>query len=139
MPLPGGSSRMSNTKIRTLSMGAAGRDFHNFNVWWKNQPDHEVVCFTAAQIPDIDGRAYPAVLAGPHYPNGIPIHSETQLESLIREYDDDLVAFSYSDVSYPYVMREAARVNAAGAQFVLLGADQTMIPSIRPVIAVGAV
>ena len=130
---------MSNAKVRTLIMGAAGRDFHNFNVWWKHQPELEVVCFTAAQIPDIDGRAYPAVLAGPHYPNGIPIHSESQLESLIREYDVDLVAFSYSDVSYPYVMHQAATVNAAGAQFVLLGADQTMIPSIRPVIAVGAV
>ncbi len=130
---------MSNAKVRTLIMGAAGRDFHNFNVWWKHQPELEVVCFTAAQIPDIDGRAYPAVLAGPHYPNGIPIHSEAQLESLIREYDVDLVAFSYSDVSYPYVMHQAATVNAAGAQFVLLGADQTMIPSIRPVIAVGAV
>ena len=130
---------MSNAKIRTLIMGAAGRDFHNFNVWWKNQPDIDVVCFTAAQIPDIDGRVYPAVLAGPNYPNGIPIHSESRLEELIREYDVDLVTFSYSDVSYPYVMREAARVNAAGAQFVLLGAEQTMIGSTKPVIAVGAV
>jgi predicted GTPase len=120
-------------------MGAAGRDFHNFNVWWKNQPNIEVVCFTAAQIPDIDGRVYPPVLAGPDYPNGIPIHSEDRLEELIREYDVDLVAFSYSDVSYPYVMKEAARVNAAGAQFVLLGAAQTMLPSTRPVIAIGAV
>ncbi len=130
---------MSNAKIRTLIMGAAGRDFPNFNVWWKTQRDSEVVCFTAAQIPDIDGRVYPAVLAGPQYPDGIPIHSETRLEELIREYDVDLVTFSYSDVSYPYVMREAARVNAAGAQFVLLGAEQTMLPSTKPVIAVGAV
>ncbi|MFI5371778.1 MAG: cyclic 2,3-diphosphoglycerate synthase [Candidatus Eisenbacteria bacterium] len=130
---------MPNAKIRTLIMGAAGRDFHNFNVWWKNQPGIEVVCFTAAQIPDIDGRVYPAVLAGPAYPNGIPIHSENRLDELIAEYDVDLVTFSYSDVSYPYVMHEAARVNAAGAQFVLLGADQTMLPSVKPVIAVGAV
>jgi len=126
-------------KSKILIMGAAGRDFHNFNVWWKNQPDIEVVCFTATQIPDIDGRMYPAVLAGPAYPDGIPIHSETRLDELIREYDVDLAAFSYSDVSYPYVMREAARVNAAGAQFVLLGADQTMLRSTKPVIAVGAV
>ena len=130
---------MSNSRIRTLIMGAAGRDFHNFNVWWKQQPDVEVVCFTAAQIPDIDGRVYPPVLAGPRYPEGIPIHSEARLEELIREYAVDLVAFSYSDVSYAYVMREAARVNAAGAQFVLLGADQTQLRSTRPVIAVGAV
>ncbi|HUK63524.1 MAG TPA: cyclic 2,3-diphosphoglycerate synthase [Dongiaceae bacterium] len=130
---------MSNARTRTLIMGAAGRDFHNFNVWWKNQPGIEVVCFTAAQIPDIDGRVYPAVLAGKSYPDGIPIHSETRLDELIREYDVDLVTFAYSDVSYAYVMREAARVNAAGAQFVLLGADQTMLPSTKPVIAVGAV
>jgi predicted GTPase len=130
---------MSSQKTRTLIMGAAGRDFHNFNVWWKQQPEIEVVCFTAAQIPDIDGRIYPPVLAGPRYPQGIPIHSEDRLEELIREYDVDLVTFAYSDVSYAYVMREAARVNAAGAQFVLLGAEQTMLPSRRPVIAVGAV
>jgi predicted GTPase len=130
---------MPNTKLRTLIMGAAGRDFHNFNVWWKQQPDIEVVCFTATQIPDIDGRVYPAVLAGPDYPNGIPIHSENRLEELIREYGVDLVSFSYSDVPYPYVMRQAARVNAAGAQFVLLGAKQTMFPSTKPVIAIGAV
>jgi predicted GTPase len=130
---------MSNAKTRTLIMGAAGRDFHNFNVWWKNQPDIDVVCFTATQIPDIDGRAYPALLAGPNYPDGIPIHSENRLEELIREYDVDLVSFSYSDVSYAYVMHEAARVNAAGARFVLLGAGQTMLRSTKPVIAVGAV
>ncbi len=130
---------MSNARTRVLIMGAAGRDFHNFNVWWKHQPDVEVVCFTAAQIPDIDGRIYPAVIAGDRYPNGIPIHSEERLEELIEEYDVDLVTFSYSDVSYPYVMREAARVNAAGAQFVLLGAEQTMLRSAKPVIAVGAV
>ena len=130
---------MPNPKLRTLIMGAAGRDFHNFNVWWKQQGDIEVVCFTATQIPDIDGRVYPAVLAGPDYPNGIPIHSENRLEELIREYDVDLVSFSYSDVPYAYVMRQAARVNAAGAQFVLLGAKQTMLPSTKPVIAIGAV
>ena len=130
---------MSNNKTRVLIMGAAGRDFHNFNVWWKHQGDVEVVCFTATQIPDIDGRVYPPVLAGPQYPEGIPIHSEARLEELIREYAVDLVTFAYSDVSYAYVMHMAARVNAAGAQFVLSGARQTMVPSTKPVIAVGAV
>ena len=130
---------MNKDKIRTLIMGAAGRDFHNFNVWWKHQPGIEVVCFTATQIPDIDGRVYPNVLAGPQYPDGIPIHSETRLEELIREYDVDLVTFAYSDVPYNYVMHQAARVNAAGAEFSLLGAGQTMVRSTKPVIAVGAV
>ncbi len=130
---------MSNRKTRVLIMGAAGRDFHNFNVWWKHQPDVEVVCFTATQIPDIDGRTYPPVLAGPNYPQGIPIHSEARLEELIREYAVDVVTFAYSDVSYAYIMHQAARVNAAGAQFVLSGARQTMVRSTKPVIAVGAV
>jgi predicted GTPase len=130
---------MSNNKVRVLIMGAAGRDFHNFNVWWKHQPDVEVVCFTATQIPDIDGRIYPPVLAGPQYPQGIPIHSETRLEELIREYAVDTVTFAYSDVSYAFLMHQAARVNAAGAQFVLSGATQTMVRSTKPVIAVGAV
>jgi len=130
---------MNQHKTRVLIMGAAGRDFHNFNVWWKHQPGVEVVCFTATQIPDIDGRVYPPVLAGPDYPRGIPIHSETRLEELIREYAVDLVTFAYSDVSYPFLMHQASRVNAAGAQFVLSGAEQTMVRSIRPVIAVGAV
>jgi predicted GTPase len=120
-------------------MGAAGRDFHNFNVYWKTAPNVEVVCFTAAQIPNIDGRMYPASLAGPAYPNGIPIFSEDQLEDLVREQRADVVTFAYSDVSYEYVMHEAARANAAGAGFHLLGAQQTMLPSSRPVIAVGAV
>ncbi|HEY6865864.1 MAG TPA: cyclic 2,3-diphosphoglycerate synthase [Candidatus Eisenbacteria bacterium] len=125
--------------IRTLIMGAAGRDFHNFNVWWKHQPEIEVVCFTAAQIPDIDGRVYPPALAGPRYPRGIPIHAEDRLEALIAELKVDLVTFAYSDTSYEHVMRQAARANAAGAEFRLLGARQTMLESIRPVIAVGAV
>jgi len=130
---------MTDPRKRALIMGAAGRDFHDFNVWWKHQPDVEVVCFTAAQIPDIDGRVYPPALAGPGYPEGIPIHSEDRLEELIREYAVDLVAFSYSDVSYTHVMREASRVHAAGAQFVLLGPAQTMLRSTRPVISIGAV
>ncbi len=120
-------------------MGAAGRDFHDFNVYWKTRTDVEVVCFTAAQIPDIANRVYPPGLAGPRYPRGIPIHPEERLEDLIREFAVDLVSFAYSDVSYEHVMHEASRVNAAGAEFHLLGIDQTMLESRRPVIAVGAV
>jgi len=126
-------------KTRVIIMGAAGRDFHNFNVYWKQRADVEVVCFTAAQIPDIAGRVYPPVLAGPQYPKGIPIHAEDQLDDLIREHRIDLVTFSYSDVSHENVMHQACRVNAAGAEFALLGAAQTMIESTKPVIAVGAV
>jgi predicted GTPase len=129
----------SQVTMRVLIMGAAGRDFHDFNVYWKNLPDAEVVCFTATQIPDIDGRVYPPELAGSRYPNGIPIHSENRLEELIAEYRVDVVGFSYSDVSHEYVMHQASRVNAAGAQFVLLGPNQTMLDSVKPVIAVGAV
>jgi len=126
-------------KLRTLVMGAAGRDFHDFNVWWKRQRDVEVVAFTAAQIPDIAGRTYPAELAGPAYPNGIPIHPEDQLEALIRDLAVDQVAFAYSDVSHEHVMHMASRVHAAGAEFRLLGPRQTMLHSTKPVIAVGAV
>jgi predicted GTPase len=126
-------------KIRTLIMGAAGRDFHDFNVWWKQQRDVEVVAFTAAQIPDIAGRVYPPELAGPAYPRGIPIHVEDRLEELIRELAVDQVTFAYSDVSYEHVMHCAARVHAAGAEFRLLGPRQTMLHSGKPVIAVGAV
>lgn len=126
-------------KIRTLIMGAAGRDFHDFNVWWKQQPDIEVVCFTANQIPDIAGRVYPPVLAGPQYPRGIPIYPEDRLDDLIREFEVELVTFAYSDVQHETVMHAAARVNAAGAEFRLLGCRQTMLRSTKPVIAVGAV
>jgi predicted GTPase len=124
---------------RVIIMGAAGRDFHDFNVYWRHQPDTEVVAFTAAQIPDIAGRVYPPVLAGPRYPNGIPIHAEERLESLIRDHAVNVVTFAYSDVTYEHVMRQAARADAAGAEFRLLGSGQTMIDSLKPVIAVGAV
>ncbi|MCC6650075.1 MAG: GTPase [Candidatus Eisenbacteria bacterium] len=126
-------------KIRVIIMGAAGRDFHNFNVYWKRLSDHEVVAFTANQIPDIAGRVYPASLAGPQYPNGIPIHPEEQLEDLIRDLHVDQVSFAYSDVSYDFLMHECARVQAAGAEFRLLGPDETMLASTKPVIAVCAV
>ena len=127
------------TPTRMLIMGAAGRDFHDFNVYWKKRDDVEVVAFTAAQIPDIDGRRYPAELAGPSYPEGIPIHAEDELEDLIDTHGIDLVSLAYSDVTHEYVMHHAARVSAAGASFCLLGAGQTMIESSLPVIAVNAV
>ncbi len=124
---------------RVIIMGAAGRDFHNFNVWWKHQSGVEVVAFTANQIPDIAGRVYPSVLAGPQYPQGIPIHPEEQLEDLIRDLRANVVTFAYSDVSYDHIMHAASRANAAGCEFVLLSPAQTMLKSTRPVIAVGAV
>lgn len=130
---------MKNNPTNVLIMGAAGRDFHDFNVFWKSQPDTRVVCFTAAQIPDIAGRVYPAQLAGPNYPDGIPIHDESRLEDLIREYKVDLVTFCYSDVSHEHVMHQACRAMAAGAQFRLIGPEFTMIQPRKPVVAVCAV
>src|SRR5512136_2829008 len=102
-------------KSKILIMGAAGRDFHNFNVYFRNNGDYEVVAFTATQIPGIEGRNYPKELAGPKYPNGIPIFPEEQLAELIREYDIDQVIFAYSDVSHEYVMHKASLVLANGA------------------------
>ena len=126
-------------RIKTIIMGAAGRDFHNFNVVYRNDDRYEVVAFTAAQIPDIAGRRYPAELAGPLYPEGIPIHAEEDLSALIDAHGVHQVVFSYSDVSYAHVMHRAALVNAAGADFSLLGAERTMLASARPVVAVCAV
>jgi len=120
-------------------MGAAGRDFHNFNTLFRNEPDWEVVAFTAAQIPDIEGRVYPPELAGELYPNGVPIHAEDDLEKLIRDNQIDEVWFSYSDVSHEYVMHKANRVIAWGAHFGVFSARSTMLESKRPVIAVTAV
>ena len=127
------------TRTRLLIMGAAGRDFHNFNVFYRNNPQVEVVAFTATQIPFIDDRRYPPQLAGPLYPNGILIHPEEELEALIHEYKVEQVVFAYSDISLDYVMRQAARVMAAGASFVLLSPEQTMISARKPVVAVCAV
>jgi predicted GTPase len=124
---------------RLLIMGAAGRDFHNFNVAYRNDPEAEVVAFTATQIPFIDDRTYPTGLAGPQYPNGIPIHDESELTRLIAERQVDDVVFSYSDVSHAYVMHKASEVTAAGANFVLLGPRETMLPATVPVVAVCAV
>jgi len=124
---------------KVIIMGAAGRDFHNFNVYFRNNPAYEVVAFTATQIPDIEGRKYPAELAGKLYPKGIPIHSEADLNSLINEHKVDDVHFAYSDVSHEYVMNKASQIMAAGANFVLLGPDDTMIKSRKPVVSVCAV
>lgn len=122
-----------------LIMGAAGRDFHNFNVYFRNNKEYNVVAFTATQIPNIHGRKYPAQLAGDLYPKGINIYDESELVNLINEFKVDEVVFSYSDVPFNYVMTKASIVNAAGASFTLLGAQQTMVKSTKPVIAVLAV
>jgi len=126
-------------KSRILIMGAAGRDFHNFNTLYRKNRSVEVVAFTATQIPNISGRKYPAKLAGASYPKGIPIYPESDLPMLIKKLKVDQVVFSYSDVSFQYVMGKAALVNACGADFTVLGAERTMIPSKVPVIAVVAV
>jgi predicted GTPase len=125
-------------RTRVLILGAAGRDFHNFNVVYRNDPRFEVVGFTAQQIPHIDDRTYPAVLAGEHYPDGIPIHPEQDLEALIADLGVDRCIMAYSDVSYEYVMHLASRVNVAGADFELTNAPGTMIASTKPVVAVCA-
>jgi predicted GTPase len=124
---------------RLLIMGAAGRDFHNFNVTYRGNPEVEVVAFTATQIPFINDRTYPASLAGELYPDGIPIHDESMLSGLIQEQEIDDVIFSYSDISHADVMHKASQVMAAGANFVLLGARETMLTARAPVVAVCAV
>jgi predicted GTPase len=124
---------------KVIIIGAAGRDFHNFNTCFRDNPDYEVVAFTAAQIPDIAGRKYPYELAGKLYPEGIPIYAEADLEKLIEELKVDECIFSYSDIHYTNVMRIGARVNSAGADFKLLGTGHNMLKSKKPVIAVGAV
>ncbi len=122
-----------------IVIGAAGRDFHNFNTCYRDNPTYHVVAFTAAQIPDIAGRKYPAALSGRLYPQGIPIYAEAELSDLIRKLKVDDCVFSYSDVSYQHVMNVAAIVQAAGANFVLPGPKDTMLKSTKPVISVGAV
>jgi predicted GTPase len=126
-------------KIRTIIMGAAGRDFHNFNTYFRGNEQYEIVAFTATQIPNIDDRKYPAALAGDLYPEGIPILPEAQLESLIKNENIDQVIFAYSDVPHEYVMHKAAIVNAAGADFRLMGTKETQIKSIKPVVGICAV
>src|SRR5690625_3800356 len=126
-------------KKNVIIIGAAGRDFHNFNTYFRDNNLYNVVAFTAAQIPDIDGRKYPAELAGELYPEGIPIYAEEELAQLIKKYDVDECVFAYSDVHYEKVMGTSAIVNAAGANFVLLGSSDTMIKSNKPVISVTSV
>lgn len=124
---------------RVLILGAAGRDFHNFNTCFRDDPRYRVVAFTATQIPGIEGRLYPPSLSGPRYPDGIPIEAEQDMERIIRDQRVDQVVFAYSDVRHEYVMHIGARVNAAGADFVLIGTRQTMIASSKPVVAVCAI
>lgn len=126
------------TKRNVIIIGAAGRDFHNFNTFFRDNESYNVVAFTAAQIPDIDGRKYPAELAGKLYPAGIPIHAEDELVKLIKELKVQDCVFSYSDVPYNRVMNLSSVVNAAGANFMLLGPGETMVKSTKPVIAVVA-
>ncbi|MBC8489918.1 MAG: GTPase, partial [Bacteroidetes bacterium] len=121
-----------------IIIGAAGRDFHNFNTFFRDNKYYNVAAFTATQIPDIEGRKYPVELAGKLYPNGIPIHAEEELPELIRKLNIDDCVFSYSDVTYQKVMNMSALVNAAGANFMLLGPKETMVKSTKPVIAVCA-
>jgi predicted GTPase len=124
---------------RTIIMGAAGRDFHNFNVFFRDNPDYQVVAFTATQIPNIEGRQYPAELAGSLYPQGIPIYPESELVNLIKSTRADQVVFAYSDVPHEYVMHKASQVLAAGADFRLMGLNTTQVKSTKPVVSVCAV
>lgn len=126
-------------KKKIIIAGAAGRDFHNFNVYFRDNDSYEVVAFTATQIPDIEGRLYPPQLAGSLYPEGIPIYAEQSIEELIKEHSVDQVVFSYSDVSHRYVMSMASLVMTAGADFRLMGSKNTMLKSSKPVVAVTAV
>ncbi|MFC1878508.1 cyclic 2,3-diphosphoglycerate synthase [Chloroflexota bacterium] len=125
--------------IKTIIMGAAGRDFHNFNTFYRDNSEYEVVAFTATQIPDIEGRTYPAELAGSLYPAGIPIHAEKDLVKLIKEGQVDQVVFAYSDVRHEYVMHKASLVLAAGADFRLMGIAATQVKSSKPLVSVCAV
>jgi predicted GTPase len=129
----------SSPRGRVVIMGAAGRDFHNFNVVYRDDPASEVVAFTAAQIAGIAGRRYPPELAGPLYPEGIPIVAETELEAWLVRHRVERVVFAYSDVAHEHVMHQASRALAAGADFVLLGPERTMLRAAKPVIAISAV
>ena len=125
-------------KLRIIIIGAAGRDFHNFNTVYRDDPRYDVVAFTAAQIPDIANRRYPAELAGSLYPDGIPIYEQDELERLIKEFAVHECVFSYSDITYAAVMALGAKVNAAGADFSMLGHNDTMLKSVKPVVGIGA-
>src|SRR5919106_5425598 len=126
-------------RTRVLIAGAAGRDFHNFNLVYRDRPEYEVVAFTATQIPNIDGRKYPPELAGTLYPDGIPILPESALEQLVREHEIDSVVFAYSDVTHEHVMHIGSRALAAGASYHLISPAHTMLTSRKPVVAICAV
>ncbi|SVA99134.1 uncharacterized protein METZ01_LOCUS151988, partial [marine metagenome] len=128
---------MSRTK--TLIMGAAGRDFHNFNTFYRDNDQYDIIAFTATQIPDIEDRIYPSELAGSLYPNGIPIYDESELLSLISKHNIEEVVFSYSDLSHVDVMHKGAIVNAAGADFKMMGMRRTAVKSTKPVIGICAI
>jgi len=138
-PNRGFNEESNMEKVKVIIMGAAGRDFHNFNVFFRNNDAYEVVAFTATQIPGIEGRTYPTELAGPNYPNGIPIYPEEELPKLIKEHDIDQVIFAYSDVSHETVMHKASIVLANGADFRLMGPKTTMLKSKVPIVSVCAV
>src|SRR5210317_2130179 len=127
------------TRKNVLIIGAAGRDFHNFNTYFRDNEEYKVVAFTAAQIPDIDGRKYPAELAGKLYPAGIPIYAEEDLPKLIKDLNVDECVFAYSDVTYQHVMAMSAIVNTAGASFILIGPKDTQVKSTKPLVSIGAV
>ncbi|MFL6177440.1 MAG: hypothetical protein ACJ715_12385 [Ornithinibacter sp.] len=133
------STTSAQSRERIVILGAAGRDFHDFNLMYRDDPGVEVVAFTATQIPDIDGRTYPPELAGPLYPHGIPIVDESELESLVGREQVDTVVLAYSDLSHAQVMHLGSRVIATGADFVVPGTRRTMLRSRRPVVAVTAV
>ncbi|HET6494020.1 MAG TPA: cyclic 2,3-diphosphoglycerate synthase [Thermoleophilia bacterium] len=126
-------------RTKVLIMGAAGRDFHNFNTFFRHNQSYEVVAFTATQIPYINDRRYPAELSGPLYPEGISIHDESEMPDLVKKHDVEQVVFAYSDVPYEYLMHRSAIVNSLGADFRLMGPDHVMVKSTKPVIAVCAV
>jgi len=128
-----------NKATRVIIMGAAGRDFHNFNLYFKNNPNYEVVAFTATQIPNIEGRQYPPELSGERYPKGIPIYEEGKLSGLIKDMNIDLVVFAYSDVPHEYVMQKGSEVLAAGANYMILSPKHTQIKASVPVISVCAI
>src|ERR1700690_2865264 len=125
--------------IKTIIMGAAGRDFHNFNTFFRGNKDYEVVAFTATQIPDIEGRLYPTELAGALYPKGIPIRAEEELSDLIRKHGVEQVIFAYSDVPHEVVMHKGALVNSLGADFRMMGTKYTQVKSTKPVVSVCSV
>lgn len=127
------------TRTRVIIMGAAGRDFHNFNVFFRNNARYEVVAFTAAQIPNIEGRVYPPELAGTLYAHGIPIYPELELTRLIKDLQVEEVIFAYSDVPHVEVMHKASAVLAAGSDFRMMGPAHTQLQSTKPVVSIGAV